>query len=877
MSSLDVSPSKSGRLSSPESICDTPGDYAEKLFYDDRFETLEEEPNLNWSVKSDMDSVVKASSVCGNSIMKKLKLHQEHGGDGESSLLSTTGGQDPDFRIGGTAESSAERCQVNGDSRTGDNRIRVDDVGDCSTLAQQERVLEVAGAELKNVVEKKSVRSVEVQTDAYESEYSDDESDESSSSSSSSGSCSNCCDTSDEESDSDQAEKKSQSSSLQPTCKSSVVVEKVDAAKELPSGDNENGSEDSSFSKDARTSSLESCTGVDSCPPTTTAAVDDKTVEENLLSASCEVLNQGLISDLLTPESLDRVPDQLTPSSARSGISAQNGTIQSTETEEESSSQRLFGFNDSNKQSTYSKDTEFEAKQTRKTIDEAEFQNSFGKMPTDTGKEVLSESYALQPEDNRHGDYMQDLCPETSAANDNFQFSSTHTGLAPNLAIESPLSMNSSSELGSCNVERTPSQAFSDCAQVHSAYGLENVGASPACGFANSQNFAQITSPGCSSQITSPVSNRSFNITRCSPAVGKNAAGCSGGTPDTVTSQQLNLSSQHPAVGTTFKMPVEDNRYASTSLAYPVNGYTAAMASLASVGQCSYMGQYTEQSPGGQCNVINQNSPNGLGYNMPTPSPTNSSSRSFNMASPNTNAYHGQPTVSHGYDRSCPSAPVLPYARVVPQQLTSAADSVPWTHIYPPQAAGYSLIKFPDQELVPQHAVALPRSLLPPQPAVAVQQHLTQVNLVPLTAKPAKCPTTSASATSKQHRRCGKSCKGSASNGLSTVRSQTVAPNVTIQPGTNMITSYNVINMNVDYRAQHPAIAAYPSSPYISNAAFINDAQQMQGLNIYQHRAISFPRQPQSHNNVYTAAYGYINGAIAQQSFNINVNGIMRQ
>lgn len=738
-------------------------------------------------------------------------------------------------------------------------------------LETTEIVSKTEQPELKQVAEKKSTRSVAVQTDAYESDLSDDDDDSSESSSGSSSSCSSssscCSSTSSEESEVEETPSEAHVQNAKSEAKKSadeleaMVPKNEEHSENLLSVENELSiSASSSTGTDARSSSSSngdssSVAGTipESGPSSQPVAYCEDPYKEDAnnsqkLESACEVLNRTFGSN------------------GEFGSGRQNCKPQDLEGEDESSRQSL-------------RDADLILCNTKPASppdishqlpDGANIQGDFAQAKVNNGTGNLQGQLACCVKkvevDSR------DSYAGAAAVTDSFQFGSSLSSGVPNIGMESPMSVNSCSEMSGCNIERTPSQAYSDCAQVQNVYGMENMGASPACGYGVNQSMTQMTSPAGSSQITSPVSNQSFNIASCSPVAG-NGSGYGSAVESAIGGQLPGAAASHmTGSGTTFKMPVEDTRYVAASSSYNVNGYGTAMASPASVGQCGYGGQYAEQSPGGQCAVVNQNSPNGLGYTMPTPSPTNSSSRSFNMASPNTNAYHGQPSAPQAYDRSCPSAPVLSYARVLQQQLPGATDAVPWTHFYPPQATGYSLIKFPEQELVSQHTVALPRNLIPAaQPAVAVQQHLTQVNLVPLATKPAKCPVPPTSTQSKQHRRCGKSCKSNACNSssLSAVRSQTVAPNVTIQPGTNMITSYNVINMNVDYRAQQPTIAAYPSGPYISNAALINDAQQMQSLNIYQHRAIDFPRQPRPHNNVYAATYGYINGAIAQQSFNI--------
>ena len=273
---------------------------------------------------------------------------------------------------------------------------------------------------------------------------------------------------------------------------------------------------------------------------------------------------------------------------------------------------------------------------------------------------------------------------------------------------------------------------------------------------------------------------------------------------------------------------------------------------------------------------INQNSPGSLNcnhYNMPTPSPTNSSSRSFGMASPNSNNFQTPQNNPQLLDRGCPSAPMLTYGRVACPQPSNEGQ-FPWTPIYhsQPTPAGYSFIKFSDQEIVPCGITPFPS--MTPLP----DSFTNAIALGP----PSKCLSiTSTSQPPKlTTRKCGsKTCKSSTSiSQCNSFRSQSVAPNVTIQPGTNVITNYNVLNMNVspEYRNHQPI--TYPSPPYIAatNPTFIGQTAK-QHINIYQHQAIGFPQQTQHHNGMYAAAtYNYLNGAIAPQSFSINVNNIMK-
>ena len=99
-------------------------------------------------------------------------------------------------------------------------------------------------------------------------------------------------------------------------------------------------------------------------------------------------------------------------------------------------------------------------------------------------------------------------------------------------------------------------------------------------------------------------------------------------------------------------------------------------------------------------------------------------------------------------------------------------------------------------------------------------------------------------------------------------------PNVTIQPGTNMITSYNMPFQMNGYRMQQPM---NPYSNYIANASFMNQAQlpvQMMPMNMHPQAAANFQQQMsqsgQQPNPAMYSAYGYINGGIPPQAFNMN-------
>jgi len=508
-------------------------------------------------------------------------------------------------------------------------------------------------------------------------------------------------------------------------------------------------------------------------------------------------------------------------------------------------------------------------------------------------------------------------------------------------AMESPISLNSSvmsvssnADINCGNIVQQPqgnNTVYADCAQYGMCAGPGGGNGRelyPGVG-SHIGMTSQMTSPATDcSQLTSPLSNHSYQMAGQSPAVMNCVAG------GYVNGEHVD--NQSPTVGrTTFKMPNDQNGCEEARHTYAATGgFGVAVASP--VGQNGFggVGAYVDHSPsgggtaGGQFNAMNQNSPNNINggagggcivyNNMPTPSPTNSSSRSFNMASPSSylaQQSQQQQQTTQLFDRSCPSAPALSYSRVLPsqQQITSGLTlndgrscvaMPPGSHLWPQtvyDADGYSLIQFQDNPMSGGHSGGLAMSVGGHTGGGSMigieeghQQLILRSQCLPTTAQATKSSkSSSSSASSRHHRRGttnGKIAKGTA--GVSPSRSQSVAPNVTIQPGTNMITGYNVLSMNSSIGGgggggEIPEYCQYPANNYMAavanTAAFVNQAAvaaaggaQRHGINIYhQHQGGAFPSAgQQSHHGGMYATYGYINSALAAQQ---SLNHIMRQ
>ena len=237
-------------------------------------------------------------------------------------------------------------------------------------------------------------------------------------------------------------------------------------------------------------------------------------------------------------------------------------------------------------------------------------------------------------------------------------------------SMESPMSKNSNADVNSAHaIERNSSRTYSDCVPMQNNYGK-----SSACGYAG-QSMVQMASPADSNPMTSPASNQGYQMANASNMNYNNAA------------NKVVEFSEQPAAQ--FKVQNEaGSQYGPNSVSYPVSNYSSStVVSIPSV-NCGQRNLYIDRSPNGL--PLNQNSPNNnnncISYSMLTPSPTNSSSRSFNMASPTANSYHSQ--VPQMYDRGCPSAPALTCGRVLPSQpppFNASDTQIGWPPLYHPQ------------------------------------------------------------------------------------------------------------------------------------------------------------------------------------------------
>lgn len=331
-----------------------------------------------------------------------------------------------------------------------------------------------------------------------------------------------------------------------------------------------------------------------------------------------------------------------------------------------------------------------------------------------------------------------------------------------------------------------------------------------------------------------------------------------------------------------FKTPEQspvDNRYGPASLTYQPGSVVSG-----SYGSSPLMYSALDGSP--SCAIATSNSAcltvnggNAIGYCLPTPSPTNSSSRSFSMASPSAGyqqlppvngtpvgfqsdqqlstpgsvygqelaryqpsvtpvAGHNQramasgaysPSAYHyGYVpspssmewpiRSCPSAPTFGYSVVpqVPQMYQKGSGVIEgsfpthnsWQHFGQQQQQQVQQMPNHRQNTAgfyPQHVI----------PADAVQQRTIgqshQLGPMSMAAAAAGCrPLVQHHTDSKSmNRRCGKSYtkNGSASSSLlqqhnnGSCVADVAAPNVTLQPGTNVITGYNAMGYDSNFTA----------------------------------------------------------------------------
>ena len=301
------------------------------------------------------------------------------------------------------------------------------------------------------------------------------------------------------------------------------------------------------------------------------------------------------------------------------------------------------------------------------------------------------------------------------------------------------------------------------------------------------------------------------------------------------------------------------------------------------------------------------NSAPGSNYSMPTPSPTNSS-HSYSMATPSptgtTNTYTLQSQAMIAQAASaptnfnmCPAAMHINnnYMQLLPQhntqRLTHNVQSgscamLPGArsrqHKFQQVAANSSCSLAKLQQLtngisdfIPENTMTPPPNLTPPPPVnmtpppAALHRNMTPPDLMPQSYKQYQ---RRAAAAASMQKVPSAGNMGSVNPGMS------FTPNVTIQPGTNMITGYNMQLMN-GYRMPQPM----NYSDYMANAGFVNQPSQlpvqMGMMNMYSH---NFPQQMQqtAPNNaaaaaaMYSTPHGY---TLSPQAFNVNMNGMMRR
>ena len=268
--------------------------------------------------------------------------------------------------------------------------------------------------------------------------------------------------------------------------------------------------------------------------------------------------------------------------------------------------------------------------------------------------------------------------------------------------------------------------------------------------------------------------------------------------------------------------------------------------------------------------LANQNSPVTLNnhYSIPTPSPSNSSLRSFGMASPNTSTYsnshflsqqvnqatyqeqnqllqkkhqHQLQQRSHQkdsrfFERDCPSAPLT-------RPPMDTSNQFSWNHFYPEHPDSYSFVRLPRKEFMQcgsKNSSYTPNSDSNINPCSKTQR-----------------------LSDNQNNKNKKNQKVKTNQPL-IARNQQLPPNVAIQPGTNVITNYNVFNMA--YRShQLPYCTSSCVLPPSTALMAPHSGHSSLPISFYQQTPLAFAPQPA--NNIY--GYNYINGSMASQPFTV--------
>ena len=486
------------------------------------------------------------------------------------------------------------------------------------------------------------------------------------------------------------------------------------------------------------------------------------------------------------------------------------------------------------------------------------------------------------------------------------------------LGLESPASING--ELNSSSVETTPSQGFSDCAQLQGNYcpTNTNMNSSPG-GFMEAVNN-QMTSP-VNTQITSPGNSQNFNLPIPSPSNNSSTnANFSIPNPSPNNAANFNIPNPSPNSAASYNMAIPSPSAQNTNFNIP------------------------NPSPSGNSTASNFNIPNpspgqaSSNYSMPTPSPTNSS-HSFSMATPSPTATannysmptHPQPhpqqqqhTVPVQQPQPTPVAastntqnfnapPLCSSAQAtfvaMPQNTQRLTHNAPTGHnscavpgnvpTMRPQllanfasgATNCSLSKLQQltngitgPEFIPENTMTPPPNLTPPP-----------VNMTPPPGNVPRGMGTSPNLQQqalnyKYRNRTGSSSStgggGSGNSGTAptvSVANQPVthsqkAPNVTVnpnmgfpqnmamQPGVNLMQSYNMLN---GYRMQQPM--NYPGYfANMTNAGF-NQPHQIPMQMMHPQAAANFQQQMQQAqpNTQMYNTYAYINSGLPHQPFNV--------
>lgn len=328
--------------------------------------------------------------------------------------------------------------------------------------------------------------------------------------------------------------------------------------------------------------------------------------------------------------------------------------------------------------------------------------------------------------------------------------------------------------------------------------------------------------------------------------------------------------------------------------------------------QSNYGGLSSDCSPPACVTLPQNGSHNSLGgYSMPTPSPTNSSARSFNMASPSSyqqlasvtqldqacyqmesSGYHAAtslPTSVATYQRLLPVENYLQSMPPCHQTMTppvERANSIDYTGSSLQQHTGYDL----GNAGVPQMTSWSSLCMQQPQqggvnPVEFIRQHAGHGLGMQTSCR------SSALDIDKQRRYSSKNCNKNVTSHSLMRTAQHAMPNVAVQPGTNMITGYNVYSSNVadctgdrhgaqlspmiDYRSFHQRTAlGYPTG-YMSDHPHV-----VVPADVYQYRqqgSVGYSVAAQS-NHIHgqsispsAVAYRYMNGTlVGHNTFDMN-------